>query len=138
MERYFTLRFRMTTRLPTLLWLLMLATPLLARDDRPAAVHPEAFANLHIPKIESGPVLADFLNMQPSPAFTGKMLKVEGFVQRDPKDGAPVSQKTEVYLGYTDRNLYVVCVCFDSEPSKIRARRARRDRVHCYAATGVA
>jgi len=35
------------------------------------------------------------------------MLKVEGFQQRDPKDGAPISQKTEAYLGYTDKNLYV-------------------------------
>ena len=130
MERYFALRPRITSRLPALLWLLMLATPLLARDDHTVAVHPEAFANLHIPKVENGPVLGDFLGMQPSPAFAGKMLKVEGFVQRDPKDGTPVSQKTEVYLGYTDRNLYVVCVCFDSEPSKIRARRARRELIN--------
>jgi hypothetical protein len=58
------------------------------------------------------------------------MLKVDGFVQRDPKDGAPVSQRTEVYLGYTDKNLYVVCVCFDSEPNKIRANMARRENIN--------
>lgn len=58
------------------------------------------------------------------------MLKVDGFVQRDPKDGAPISQKTEVYLGYTDRNLYVVCVCFDSEPDKIRSRMVRREQIN--------
>jgi len=68
--------------------------------------------------------------MQPSPAFAGKMLKVEGFIQRDPKDGSPISQKTEVYLGYTNQNLYVVCVCFDSEPGKIRAHMVRREQIN--------
>jgi len=68
--------------------------------------------------------------MQPSPAFAGKMLKVDGFVQRDPKDGSPISQKTEVYLGYTNQNLYVVCVCFDSEPDKIRAHMVRREQIN--------
>ena len=58
------------------------------------------------------------------------MLKVDNLVQRDPKDGAPVSQKTEVYLGYTDRNLYVVGVCFDSEPDEIRSRMVRREQIN--------
>jgi hypothetical protein len=88
-----------------------------------------AYATLHIPKLERGPKLEDFLGMRPSPAFEGKMLKVDNFIQRDPKDGAPASQKTEVYLGYTPKNLYVVCVCFDSEPSKIRARMSRREQI---------
>ncbi len=59
------------------------------------------FAKLVIPRLEQGPKLADYLEMKPSPAFEGKLLKVEGLLQRDPKDGAPVSQKTEIYLGYT-------------------------------------
>src|SRR3974390_1280563 len=91
-------------------------------QERAAVVPPTKFATLHIPKLELRPTLGDFLDMQPSPAVAGKMLKVDGFLQRDPKDGAPVSQKNEVYIGYTDKNLYVVCICFDSEPNKIRAR----------------
>ena len=114
----------------TLSWILIVAAPLLAGDNQPKTVASASFSTLHLPKLDRGPALADFLEMQPSPAFAGKMLKVEGFVQRDPKDGAPISQKTEVYLGYTDRNLYVVCVCFDSEPGKIRARRARREQIN--------
>jgi hypothetical protein len=98
------------------------------KEARPATGG--AYAALHIPRLEQGPKLSDFLNMQPSPAFAGKMLRVEGLVQRDPKDGAPVSQKTEIYLGYTDKNLYVVCVCFDSAPGKIRARMSRREAIN--------
>ena len=100
------------------------------KDGAAAVIASTKFATLQIPRLEQRPTLADFLNMQPSPALAGKMLKVDGFQQRDPKDGAPISQKTEVYLGYTDKNLYVVCVCYDSEPDKIRARLVRRELIN--------
>src|SRR5271165_6933708 len=105
------------------------AGPARSKDGTPV-VAPVKFATLHIPRLEVRPTIADFLNMEPSPAIAGKMLKVDGFQQRDPKDGAPVSQKTEVYLGYSDKNLYVVCICFDSEPNAIRARLVRRELIN--------
>jgi hypothetical protein len=113
-----------------LFWLLVVVPPLEARDNHAAPTPPEAFATLHIPKLEQGPTIDDFAGMQPSAAFAGKMLKIDRFLQRDPKDGSPISQKTEAYLGYTDKNLYVVCVCFDSEPGRIRARRVRRELIN--------
>jgi hypothetical protein len=66
--------------------------------------------------------------MQPATSNAQHMLKVSGFVQRNPYDGRPVSQATEAYLGYDNKNLYVVFVCFD-DPSKVRARRARREDI---------
>jgi hypothetical protein len=102
-----------------------------AKDKATSPVTPQGkFATLHIPRMPQRPTLADFSGMQPAPEIAKAMLKVDGFVQRDPKDGSPVSQKTEVYLGYTDKNLYVVCICFDSEPNKIRARMARRENIN--------
>ena len=101
------------------------------RDQKPvppAASRPP-FAALHIPKLERGPTIADFLGMRPSAEFAGTMLKVDQFFQRDPKDGAPVSQKTEAYLGYTSKNLYVVAICFEEDPKKIRARMVRRELI---------
>ena len=129
-------------------WALRLILLVLLGPSLPALAGPPAkdsvtFTSLHIPHLEKRPAIADFLTMQPSPAFAGKMLKIDGFVQRDqfallaqrrhqrdPKDGSPISQKTEVYLGYTDQNLYVVCVCFDSEPDKIRAHMVRREQIN--------
>ncbi len=112
-------------------WLLVLLPLAQAKKDDPnLALKQPVFATLHIPRLEHRPTLEDFLDMQPAPAFADKMLKVEGFIQRDPKDGAPASQKTEVYLGYTDKNLYVVCICFESEPNKIRARMGRREAIN--------
>jgi len=115
-------------------WALGLILLVLLKPCPPALAGPAKdavpFTSLHIPHLEKRPAIADFLTMQPSPAFAGQMLKVDGFVQRDPKDGSPISQKTEVYLGYTNQNLYVVCVCFDSEPDKIRAHMVRREQIN--------
>ena len=110
--------------------LLVILGPSLSTLAGPPGKDPVTFTNLHIPRLEHRPAITDFLTMQPSAAFAGKMLKVEGFMQRDPKDGSPISQKTEVYLGYTNQNLYVVCVCFDSEPNKIRAHMVRREQIN--------
>jgi hypothetical protein len=64
--------------------------------------------------------------MQPSPEWEGRLAKVAGFLQRQPRDGEQSNQKTEVYAGYDDENLYLIFLCFDSEPDKIRARLSPR------------
>jgi Domain of unknown function (DUF5916) len=68
--------------------------------------------------------------MDPTPEIAGKMAKVEGFVQRNPKDGSPATQPTVVYLGYTDKRIYVVFVAFDSQPDLVRARMTRRENIY--------
>ena len=85
--------------------------------------------SLRIPRLTRAPELEDFLGMKPSPAWEGKLAKVDNFIQRLPSDGQPVSQKTEAYLGYDDRNLYCIFVAWDSEPGKIRAHATPRDNV---------
>ena len=71
---------------------------------------------IEIPRVQRPPKLEDFLDMKPNREMDGQLAKVEGFKQFSPKDGEPASQLTEVYLGYDDENLYLVWVCFDSEP----------------------
>ena len=96
----------------------------------PRAKDTASFAKLHIPLLAKRPTIEDFLSMRPSGEAAAQMLKAEGFLQRDPKDGQPITQKTEVYLGYTKEALYVVCLCFDSEPNKIRAHMVRREQIN--------
>ena len=79
--------------------------------------------------MSSPPLLEDFLEMKPSPAWDGKLAKVDHFIQRVPSDGEPVSQRTEAYLGYDDKNLYAIFICFDNDPQKVRARLSRREDV---------
>lgn len=72
--------------------------------------------------------MEDFLSMKPHADFAdGRMAIVDNFYQRNPHDGQPSSQKTEAYLGYDQKNLYVVFVCFDTEPHKIRGHMAKRE-----------
>jgi hypothetical protein len=65
------------------------------------------------------------------------MARVDEFKQETPRDGDPVSQRTEAYLGYDDSHLYIVFVCFDSEPDKIRARLSRREDTRSDDGVGV-
>jgi len=82
---------------------------------------------LDIPKMRRAPALEDFLEMKPGPEIEGLMAKAENFIQRQPRDGEPTTQRTEAYLGYDDKNLYIVFVAFDSDPGKIRARMEKRE-----------
>jgi Domain of unknown function (DUF5916) len=95
-----------------------------------AWAHPDesTASTLNIPLLSSAPALDNFLNMKPEGPAAEEMVKVTGFVQRNPHDGQAVSQPTEVYLGYDRRNLYVVFVCFD-DPAKVRAHRTRREDI---------
>jgi hypothetical protein len=85
--------------------------------------------SVRIPRLETAPTLEDFTSMQPSSPAARSMARVDGFRQREPRDGDPVSERTEAYLGYDDTNLYVVFVCFHSEPDHIRARLSRREDI---------
>ena len=84
---------------------------------------------LVIPRLSHPPLLEDFLSMKPVGETALQMAPVTGFVQRAPHDGAPVSEPTTVYLGYDQKNLYAVFVCFDN-PKKVRARLSRREDIY--------
>src|SRR5712675_2362106 len=84
---------------------------------------------IQIPRIEAVPSLSDFEDMQPGVRVAGQMVKVTGFIAREPADGAAPTQTTDVYLAYDQHNLYAVFVCFDNEPEKIRARMTRREDI---------
>ncbi len=93
------------------------------------AAPPPTFGQVNIRRVSSPPSLEDFLQMKPGPAWEGKLAKVDRFIQRTPSDGEPTTHRTEAYLGYDDKNLYVIFVCFDSEPEKVRARLSHREDV---------
>ena len=67
--------------------------------------------------------------MQPEGEIAQQMAKVTGFTQRNPHDGEAVSEPTEAYLGYDQKNLYAVFVCFD-DPRQVRARMSPREDIY--------
>src|SRR5258708_37898008 len=71
-----------------------------------------AAPTIQIPRIETVPSLSDFEDMQPGVRVAGQMVRVTGFVAREPADGAAPTQNTDVHLPYDEPNLYAVFVCF--------------------------
>jgi Domain of unknown function (DUF5916) len=82
--------------------------------------------HLALARVSRPPTVADFERMEPVDAASG-MRRVEGFVQRFPDDGQPVSERTIVYAGYDADFLYVAFQCFDSEIGRIGAHVLPRD-----------
>jgi hypothetical protein len=72
----------------------------------------------HAPTLD-GEVLAD-------PAWKAAV-PVTSFLQEQPEEGHPASERTEVRLVYTADTLYVGVVCFDRDPKSIIVSDARRD-----------
>ena len=80
--------------------------------------------DIRIPKIDRKPVLEEFLNGN----SRADMKRIDDFRQRQPGDGKPVSRKTSAWIGYDDKNFYVVFVC-ESPKGKTRARPAKREDI---------
>ncbi len=53
----------------------------------------------------------------------------DGFVQYDPNEGAPPSERTRVKSAYDDDAVYFLVEAFDSQPDQIVGRLTRRDEV---------
>ena len=49
------------------------------------------------------------------------------FIQSEPVENAPPSQKTAVKIFYTDNAIYFAAYCYDSEPDKILKQLGTRD-----------
>ena len=50
-----------------------------------------------------------------------------GFIQQDPVEGAPSSERTEAWIFFDDNNIYVSARCWDSHPEREIANEMRRD-----------
>jgi hypothetical protein len=108
------------------------AAPVCAAQNAPATrsqrLVPSVPPTITIPRLSHPPSIDDFLTMQPQGEIALQMAKITGFTQRDPHDGEPVTEPTDAYIGYDQKNFYAVFVCFD-DPGKLRARMSRREDI---------
>ena len=74
-------------------------------------------------KVTEAPTLDGVLD---EPAWQTAAL-ISDFVQAEPAEGSPATERTEVRLLYDAHTLYVGVVCFDSDPSRIVTTDSRRD-----------
>src|SRR6185503_18740266 len=100
------------SRMPTVARLPVLRTTLVGIGHFIAAGTVLA-QELDIPRVAEPPKLADFVSMAPPEDMRSRYAVVTDFTQRAPADGAPSTQRTDVYLGYDSKNLYAVFVAHD-------------------------
>ena len=74
-------------------------------------------------RVEEAPTIDGILD---DASWTGAS-RLEDFVQRDPFEGEPVSERTEVRIIYDDQAVYVGAWLFDRDPNGIVYGETRRD-----------
>lgn len=50
------------------------------------------------------------------------------FLQRDPINGAPATERTEVRIAYDENRIIIGVQCFDSEPHRLLGNQMQRDQ----------
>ncbi len=85
-------------------------------------VNPEDYKVTAV-KVEEGIKVDGRLNE----ACWGLASPATGFLQLEPEEGKPASERTEVWFLYDNLNLYIGIRCYDSHPDKIVANELRRD-----------
>ncbi len=75
--------------------------------------------------------------VQQAPAIDGRLddpawrtaAHITDFVQRRPLDGAPASERTDVYLAYDSERMYIGVHAHYGDPALVRANRVDRDQI---------
>ena len=61
-------------------------------------------------------------------SFWARVTPAANFVQVDPENGQPATERTEVRIAYDADALYMAVTCYDSEPDKLIGFQRRRDQ----------
>ncbi len=101
---------------------LAIATPAVAQQSRDGLVERPATVAVAV-RAPEAPKLDGRLD---DPAWTTAPA-ISDFVQRDPNEGEPATERTEARIIYTDDAIFVGVRAFDSKPSEIQAHLTRRD-----------
>ena len=115
-------------RLAALVLLTVLCVPSLASGQvrSAAASSSDSIAAVRIAAAQGERIVLDGLLNEP---LWSRAQRIDDFRQREPLEGAPATEKTEVRLAYDDEALYVGVHARDSQPERIVARLLQRDRV---------
>jgi len=79
-------------------------------------------AEIRAVRIDQSPRIDGFLN---DPAWDQAAM-VNEFYQREPDPGQPISERTEVYICYGEKELYIGFRCYD-DPKRITGKELKRD-----------
>src|SRR5688500_980838 len=94
-----------------------------AAQEAPSAGASAAIRTASATRVEVGPTVDGRLDE----AVWSQATALGGFVQHEPVEGAPVSERTEVRIVFDAEALYVGASLFDREPERILVGERRRD-----------
>ena len=100
--------------------------PTVASEARPKS---QPLPDAKVPLLTAPISLKDFPEMEPRAGLKEQLGYLTQFIQNQPVDGAPATERTDVYVGHTKTTLYIVFLCFDRHPELIRAHLARRENI---------
>ena len=95
-----------------------------------------AFTTTGLAQEPSVPPSLEAVKLETAPAVDGRItddaawagaIPTADFWQVQPDDGQPSTQRTEVYIGFTDDALYVGVMAYDDDPAGIIVTDSRRD-----------
>ncbi len=89
----------------------------------PDSVALQATRNVHATRVAE-PVRIDGIL---DDSIWSRATPVSGFVQREPKEGAPATERTDVRVVFDNGAVYIGAEMFDAGPDSIRSQLARRD-----------
>ena len=98
--------------------LLLPLLPLFSQQSEPGVLR-----DLRAQRLEQPPELDGLVN---EPLWQELDVATD-FVQQNPEEGELSAERTEVRIGFDDRNLYIAIICFDSQPENIVVTQNRRD-----------
>ncbi len=96
-----------------------------------------ANGRITVPKIDRAVTLNDFSGMKPSAWVSENLARTDAFVQNQPPDGKPPTERTEVWMGRTETTLFAVFVCYDHRTGAIRGHLARRENISADDSVGL-
>lgn len=102
--------------------LLVLSIALLA-VPAPAQRVTAGVPNVHAVRVEELPEFDGLVD----DSIWDRIKPATGFVQQNPDEGEPSTERTEVRIAFDETNLYFGIICFDSRPDDIVVTQNRRD-----------
>ncbi len=64
--------------------------------------------------------------------FYGSVPAITDFIQQEPHEGVPATEKTEAWIFFDDEKVYVALRCWMTDPDRIVANEMRRDNINIW------
>ena len=69
--------------------------------------------------------------------FYASVPPISDFIQQEPREGAPATEKTEIWLAFDGDHVYVSVRCWESQPERVVANEMRRDGTNMWSGNDI-